>query len=418
MGGTSFDGVYSGRPHVQRSTEVAAPDQEDMLGDGIFDQHARLQQLTRPHTAASLKEVLDTFEDPFGLLESGNLNANLLARGYGQAENLIKNVLPTLPKTVRKSWEAGRLIELPKTRLGLYEYVMTASKDPVNSSSMIHFSRSEEEEVTNRGFRIIKNGDDHVVLKDPSREGVNQTDEQYGELVERAVRWIHDYGIELGHTPQSLSQAPVPPSLLERRAALMERLKPAPQRQKAVIASACFLAVSGTIFGVTEYALSGPSDAQIAAEQLASDRSIAANFDTLHPTLSTSIPSISEGTSAVIPIGTMSREVANEAPAISADTVNNNPAENGIRHIIDLSWNFSDDKNEVFDAKSKEASCSSIAISVGQKATLQIVTLDPGMKDKLRVNFGENSLEICNDTNSPLYSGLENVYMDIHNPTK
>lgn len=193
----------------------------------------RLQQLSEPPSVIPPRKInIGEEGDPFGLLEQDDTYEVLAGLVFQECEGIFRQLVKGYPEVgaqFRRAHKKPRqvaAIEFPEVELtDLYTYGMTREADSTSTQYLFHRTDPGYEE---KGFRVIKKDDGHVVLKNADLEGTDIEDDQsYYLLLHNAQQWVQDYADQLNIAPANLLNLArmniEPPTLTQRVAEAGEK---------------------------------------------------------------------------------------------------------------------------------------------------------------------------------------------------
>lgn len=176
---------------------------------GLSDRE-RLQRLMQvPDQIPPRRIETDAVADPFGLLEQDDTYERLAGLIFQECEGIYRQVVVSNPDIAKQSDKAYRKpkkassIHLPSmTLMDHYTYEMVREADSTSTQFLFHRTDPGYED---KGFRIVQQGDGHVVLKSADPEGTDISDDNsYYLLLHKAQQWIQDYANSLNIEPGKL----------------------------------------------------------------------------------------------------------------------------------------------------------------------------------------------------------------------
>lgn len=404
------------------------PIREDFLEDThnklAVPDRSRISSLIAPSTMSSdLQRRYAPDGDPFGLLEIDDTYEKVLGKGYEQAINLVEHVLPTQDRASRRDWKKGERVALPEHQLGDFlSYQLFVQRDPETGEGYVHFTRTDDDNVSNRGFTITKGQDGHIVLKDSTRGDTDiSNDETYGEMVDKSVRWIHEYATHFGLTPEALNSKPIHLSTTEHiRYIAVDTLHTGENIARRAFRPLGTIALVGALLagGNTyfENRASHKRAVKVAAAKAEQARIKGMkDFDAKGLHLPDEPHIFHVGDVAKVDFDpNISDAITKNAPGVYFYN-QNNPEEfkNGIRHMVGT-WGTKEVPSSL--GTEEPYSCLNAIVDVSPSATAKILSTDAKASSTLTANFNRKSLGVCNTSGKLITSGFDQVYVEISDP--
>ena len=195
---------------------------------GMSDKQ-RLKQLSETPSVIPPRQIRSgEGNDPFGLLEHDDTYEVLAGLIFQECEGifhqLVRGGYADVGEQFRKAHKKPdkvAVIEFPEIQLtDVYTYGMSRQADGTSTQYLFHRTNPGYEE---KGFRVIKQDDGHVVLKNVDPAGTDTDDDQaYYLLLHNAQQWVQDYAAELNIPPANLlnlARTNIEPPTLRQKAA-------------------------------------------------------------------------------------------------------------------------------------------------------------------------------------------------------
>lgn len=385
--------------------------------------HRLLLEILAPSTLpATLPRTIAFEDDPFGLLEINDTYDRLLGQGYNRAINLAENIVPQLESKTRKLWANGKTIELPEKDLGdFYRFSLTVQRDPKNMTGFVHFRRTDESGKAERGFQLCRLEDGHIVLRDEARGIVDpENSEVYGDMVEKALRWLKIYAAQFGLMPEALNQLPYHPSKSElikefthlRLSSLKNRIKASKRKLATGVVLAGLVTGASTPFYMRMKYEEGKTASKRLATEIQGEQRAA--FDVLNLDLPRSAHILRVGeTNRLSYSPDLSEQILKQAPRVDAWKPQTAELEGGPRHLINTYWVRGPRPSDRLVGTEGNGRCLEIPVELGPNARVQVTSVDTLWSQSFDVTVNRNNIRICNISGKDVTTGFDQIYTEI-----
>lgn len=202
--------VDSPKPKLPAIVKASKPDQ------------TRLQDLLAPSTLQDkMPRHWQPEGDTFGLFEEEDTYERFLGLAFARTLNLVQHLLPTLGTLAQDAWKQGDRVLLPAKPIGeIHEFRVSACSDSIT------FLRADSTDTT-KGFVVRRLPNGHIVVRDERHGESNPLDDNvYGDMVDKAIRFLDDYSAQFGFTPEYLTQPYIAPEAESKTKKLAKIVSP------------------------------------------------------------------------------------------------------------------------------------------------------------------------------------------------
>lgn len=213
---------------VEALQPVAISTHRQLQAVGMSDKE-RLQQLSETPSVIPPRQIrAGEANDPFGLLEHEDTYEVLAGMIFQECEGifhqLVKGGYEDVGEQFRKAHKKPDkvpVINFPEVQLtDLYKYGMSRATDSISTQYLFHRTDPGYEE---KGFRVIKQDNGHVVLQNVDPAGTDtDNDQAYYLLLHNAQQWVQDYAAQLNIPSANLlnlARTNIEPPTLRQKAA-------------------------------------------------------------------------------------------------------------------------------------------------------------------------------------------------------